>query len=145
MPIISSIIVTSQLQIDGTLLVHEQHIDHKGVIYDNLYNASIDSDIELTAQLRGEQIGIAIDQREAATLESLNYEIPLTDIDVMRRLTPAEWDAFQTSTDITIAYLRSVFLKAKVVYRTDPLTIDGFAALVSAGILTQARVDEVLA
>jgi hypothetical protein len=145
MPIILSVIVTSQPQANGTLLVHEQHTDHTGMIYDHIYNAQIDSNIELVAQLRGEQIGIEIDKLEAAKLESLNYEMPLTDLEIMRRLTPAEWASFLSSTDETIAYFRSIFLKVKVIYRNDPLTIAGFEALVTNGILTQARVIEVLA
>jgi hypothetical protein len=145
MPIISSVIVTSQPQANGTLLVHEQHTDHTGIVYDHIYNSPVDANIELVSQLRGEQIGLEIDRLAAAKIEALNYEMPLTDLDIMRRLTPSEWDLFQSSTDTTIAYFRSIFSKVKVIYRNDSLTIAGFEALVTTGILTQARVTEVLA
>ncbi len=63
----------------------------------------------------------------------------------MRRLSPAEWSAFQASSDQTITYFRAIFDKVNTIYRTDPLTQAGFNALVTAGILSAERVAEVLA
>lgn len=145
MPIISSIVLSSTPQANGKLLVHEQHTDHAGMVYDHVYHADAGDDIALIAQLRGENMGADIDRIEAAKAASTNYEIPLTDIEIMRRLTPGEWAAFQVSTDETIGYFRSIFAKAKIIYRTDPLTIAGFNAMVAAGILTTDRTAEVLA
>lgn len=124
--------------------MHERHTDHSGVVYSHIYSASPTDDLTLAAQLRGQNLGADIDRLEAAKAASTNYEIPLTDIEIMRRLTSSEWAAFQASSDVNIEYFKAVFARAKIIYRNDPLTQAGFSALVAAGILTQTRVDEVL-
>lgn len=139
-----SVIKSQSTQADGTILVHEQHtID--GVIYDHIYHAAADLDIEAACQARGAAIAAELASKAAALAEATNYEIPLTAVEVMRRITPDEWAAFQSSADVGVAYFRAVFAKTDQVYRNDPLTVAGFAALVDAGILTADRVTEVLA
>lgn len=144
MPTVSSQIVSNSQQVDGSLLIHEQHtID--GVIYDHIYHAAADLDIEAACQARGVAIAAELASKAAALAEATNYELPLTAVEIMRRITPVEWAAFQSSTDAGVAYFRAVFAKTDQVYRTDPLTVAGFSALVDAGILTTERVSEVLA
>ena len=138
-------IVSNQVQADGNLLIHEQHTASDGVIYDHIYFADPASDVDAVCIARGAVIGAELDKREAVLREATNFEIPLTDVEIMRRLTPAEWAEFQGSTDTNISYFRAVFAKTRQIYRTDPLTIAGFDALVAAGLLTADRVAEVLA
>lgn len=147
MPIISSVIVSVQPQANGTLLVHERHTYEDGSSYPHIWHAPGDSDnalLEMIAQQRGQNIGAELDRRRYAQQEALTFEIPLTPVEIMGRLTPEEWEAFQISTDTTIGYFRALFAKASTVYRNDPLTQAGFSALVATGILTQARADEIL-
>lgn len=142
--IVSSNVVTAQPQHNGTTLVHEQHTDINGLRYDYTWFAAADVDIDAVVQQRGQLISADLTrQAEALTLAS-NYEIPLTPIEIMRRLTPTEWLAFQTSTIPEIIYFRDVFAKTTVIYRSDALTQAGVGALVAANILTAERAVEVM-
>lgn len=145
MPIITSIIVSQTPQADGSTSIHEQHTDHSGNVYDVVYICPSNLSPENILADRAANIGVEIDRREAEMQLATQFEIPLTAIEIMRRLTPAEWSAFQTSTDETILYCRAAFDKAGPIYREDPLTQAVFAALVAAGILSAERVAEVLA
>lgn len=148
MPIVNSQIKSESQQIDGRWLVHEQHTDANGVIYDHIYHAETNTDATFrmsVCQLRGQNIGAELDSRQAAIVQATNFEIPLAPLDIMRRLSPSEWAAFQTSTDQTVEYFRAVFAKTTLVYRTDPLTVAGFDALITLGVLTAERVAEILA
>jgi hypothetical protein len=146
MPIINSVIKTSQPQQNGTLLVHEQHTDQNGVIYDHVWNAPADADIELTAQLRGANIGVELDRRAAAAAEAHDFEIPLTIDDIIKRLDLAELAAFYASTDPNVGVARIVFDRwSGPVYRSDALTQQLFGVIQAAGILSAERVAEVLA
>lgn len=139
-----SLIVSESQQADGTYLIHEQHTADDGVNYEHIYFAPNLASVTEACQLRGQAMQAELNAKALALALSVNYEIPLTDIEIMRRLTPAEWAAFQTSTDINIQYFRDLFAKAKLIYRTDSLTLAGFSALISAGILTEQRKNEVL-
>lgn len=146
MPIISSVIKSSQLQLNGTSLVHEQHIDNNGKIYDHVYFADAGIDTNAAMSLRATNMGAEIDRRAAVALAALDFEIPLTQLEIMRRVTPAEWNAFRSSVVVNVVYFREVFDKANTIYRSDPLTQQGFAMLLAEGIFaTTARVAEVLA
>ena len=143
--IIASVIMNQVPQIDGRIDVTElhTHADGRTEIINYLADASLD--LQLVADQRATNINAALAAQEAAIAAATQYEIPLTPVEVMRRLSPSEWAAFQASTDTTIAYFRAVFDKTTVIYRGDALTQAGFNALVSAGILTAERVAEVLA
>ena len=62
------------------------------------------------------------------------------------RFTEAERDAFRTAagTDATVADFMLLCSAASEVKADHPMTVAGMAYLVSAGLLTQARADEIL-
>lgn len=143
--IISSTILSQIPQVDGRMDVTEHHLHSDGTIQVFNYLADASLNLQVVADSRALLINADLTERELAVEIASHYEIPLTDLEVMRRIYPAEWAAFQTSTDETVSYFRAVFAKSKVIYRTDPLTIAGFGALVALGIMTQHRANEVLA
>lgn len=143
--IVSSIIMNQVPQIDGRIDVTELHTHADGRTEIFNYLADADLNLQAVADQRAANINAALVAQEAAIAAATQYEIPLTPVEVMRRLSPSEWAAFQASTDTTIAYFRAIFDKTTVIYRNDALTQAGFNALVSAGILSSGRVDEVLA
>lgn len=132
-------------QADGRIDVTERHDHADGTVQYVNYLADPSIDLQIVANTRASNINNELTRRAAEIASASNFEIPLTDIEVMKRITPAEWAAFQTSTNPNIAYYRAIFAKTRTVNRTDPLTVLGFNTLVSEGILTEARVAEVLA
>lgn len=145
MGIVSSVIVSQTPQADGSISVHEQHSDHTGRVYDVVYMCQNGLSPEAIMAERAANLSAEIDTKESELQIATQFEIPLTPVEIMRRLTPAEWAAFQSHSDATIAYFRAIFDKVSSIYRADPLTQAGFNALVQAGILDAARVAEVLA
>jgi hypothetical protein len=141
---ITSTVKSQSVQADGSILVTEEHTDSNGRTYLQTYLSTDASLIEDVCLERGVQIQIELQRRERVLQEATNFEIPLTPVEVMRRLSPAEWVAFQASTDANIVYFREVFNKTTQIYRNDPLTQAGLQALVIAGILASERVGEVL-
>lgn len=69
--------------------------------------------------------------------------VRLTPLEVLRRLTQAEEIALTTSADLSVAIVRQRFIAATYIDTSDPLTAEGIAVLVTKGILTQARADEI--
>lgn len=143
--IVSSIIVNQVPQVDGRIDVTELHAHADGRTETFNYLADASLDLQAVADQRAANINAALAAQEAAIAAATQYEIPLTPVEIMRRLSPSEWAAFQAATDTTIAYFRAIFDKTTVIYRNDALTQAGFNALVSAGILTTERLAEVLA
>ena len=143
--IVSSVIMNQVPQVDGRFDVTELHTHADGRTETFNYLADADLDLQVVADQRAANINAALAAQEAAIAAATQYEIPLTPVEIMRRLSPSEWAAFQASSDTAIAYFRAVFDKTSVVYRNDLLTQAGFAALVSAGILSAERVAEVMA
>lgn len=143
--ILSSEITNQVVQIDGRIDVTELHTHESGRTETFNYLADANLDLQSVADQRTANINAALAEQDAVLAAATKYEIPLTPVEIMRRLTPTEWAAFQAATDTTIVYFRAIFDKTSVVYRNDPLTQAGFAALVSAGILNSERVSEVLA
>ena len=145
MAITFSTLISQTPQVGGALSVHERHTDHNGNVYDVVYMCPEGLSPEVIMTERAVNLSAEIDAREAETQISTNFEIPLTPVEIMRRLTSAEWAAFQSSNSQTIVYFRAIFDKVDTIYRADPLTQAGFNALVEAGILDAERVVEVLA
>ena len=90
MPIVSSQIVSSSVQVDGRLLVKERHVDHNGKTHEHEYLAAIGLDVDAVLTARAANIGAAIDMRDAVEAEANNFEIPLTRIAYVRRFTSVE-------------------------------------------------------
>jgi hypothetical protein len=143
--IVVSTIISQAPQVDGRIDVTEQHTHTDNTIQYFNYLADSALNLQYVADLRAANINAELSRRSNEVAAATNYEIPLTTVEIMRRITPAEWAAFQSSADTNVMYFRAVFDKTKDIHRNDPLTVMGFNMLVSAGILTQARVAEVLA
>lgn len=69
----------------------------------------------------------------------------LTPLTVLSRLTDAERLGIFTSEDPGVIVFRNMAVAAAVIRSDDDRTLDGFAYLVSAGLLTQSRVVQILA
>lgn len=140
-----SVIKSKDIQNDGALLVTEEHTADTGEMYVHTWLCDDELLIDDVCQARGVEIQKELNRQARIKAEATNFEMPLAPVEVMRRLTPQEWAAFQASTDTNIVYFREVFNKTTQIYRNDPLTQAGLQALVSVGILTDSRVSEVLA
>ena len=78
----------------------------------------------------------------AKTQDSL---LPLSKVEIMRRITSAEWKALETSAHQDARYALAVFNAAPQVDRNDPLTVQLFGALEAIGILAAGRAAAILA
>jgi len=146
MPILSSVIASAQPQANGTLLVHEQHIDHTGFKHDHIYNAQAGADINLAAELRGQAMGAEIDKREAAALEAENFTLPLSRYEFLNLFTQPERLAIRTAgkTDVVIEDFLAMLDNAAGVYLTNPDVVAGINYFVQVEVLTQTRATEIL-
>lgn len=144
MTIISSTIKSQSVQASGEILVTEAHLSDTGETYLHTWICNDESIIQDVCNQRGIAIGLELERRAVVLQEATNFEIPLTPVEVMRRLTAQEWDAFQNSANINIIYFREVFNKTTQIYRNDVLTQAGIAGLVAVGILTAERAVEVM-
>ncbi len=97
MPVISSQIVSTSVQVDGRSLVKELHIDHTGKPYEVEYLAEAGLDVADVLALRGENIGAGIDARDAAIAEAANFRVPITKIQYIRRFTSEERQAIDAA------------------------------------------------
>jgi hypothetical protein len=129
---------------DGTRTVTEAHTLQNGAVnlYTYLADAALDIDAVLAARVAN--INAEIDRRNAALAEANNFEIPLTRLDIIRRITAAEWDLFCSSTIPEIIRFKAAFDNTDYIYRDDSLTQAGFAGLVAVGILEAGRPAEIL-
>lgn len=142
--IISSTITSQTQQANSDWLVVEEHKADTGESYLHSWICSDETLIQDVCTQRGINISNELARREQILQEAVNFEIPLTPVEVMRRLSPSEWQAFQTSTDTNISYFREVFNKTTQIYRSDLLTQMGIDSLVASGILTNERASEVM-
>jgi hypothetical protein len=140
----SQILKEGITQVDGTREIIEEHLVSDGRIFQNTYFASENTDTSLVLSLRATKYNELLAQEDEATAIVYGIEIPLSKVDIMKRITPSEWQAFQTSTDTTVMYFRDVFANTTQVHRTDPLTLTCFNYLEQAGILASGRTSEIL-
>lgn len=145
MKIIGSEIRNVSTSQDGTRTVTEAHTLDNGDINLYTYLASQSMDIESVLADRVAKINAEIDRRAAELAEANNFEIPLTQLDIIRRITADEWTAFCASTIPDIMRFKAAFDATDYIYRNDPLTVAGFAGLVAVGILAPGRPAEILA
>lgn len=144
MKIIGSEIRNVSTSENGVRTVTEAHYLDGGGENLNTYLASADLDIDAVLAARVANINAEIDRRNVALAEANNFEIPLTRLDIIRRITAAEWDAFCSSTIPDIIRFKAAFDNTDYIYRNDELTQAGFAGLVAVGILTAGRPAEIL-
>jgi len=73
-------------------------------------------------------------------------EISYTSFEFLNRFTPAERASFRAAaqTDDIVADFAQLAGAAQEIINTDPITIAGMDYLVSSGLLTRERADEIL-
>ena len=130
---------------DGTRTVTEAHTLTNGEVNLYTYLASADMNIDNVLATRVANINAEIDRRDAELAEAANFEIPLTRLDIIRRVTPTEWDAFCACTIPDIIRFKAAFDNTDYIYRGDVLTQAGLAGMVAVGILESGRPAEILA
>jgi hypothetical protein len=146
MPIVTSIILSQNQQIDGRTAVTERHTDHNGQDYDIDYLAAIGVDIYAIMAARAIALGADIDAQEAQELESHNYEIPLSQIAFLKRFTATERTAVYVAkrTDAEVEDVWNfVLLAINGVYLNDPVTIAGLALLETKELIGVGRAVEI--
>jgi hypothetical protein len=73
-------------------------------------------------------------------------EIAWTSFEFLQRFTPAERASFRAAakTDDQVADFAQLAGAAQEIFNNDPVTLAGMDYLVSVGLLTRARADEIL-
>src|SRR5512135_2257803 len=122
MPIVNSIIVSSQLQADGRSYITERHTDQNGTTYDAVYLAAIGLDTAAVLTARAATIGATIDAAAAVAAAAQGFEIPMTERQFLSRLTVAERIAIRNAakTDDVIVDFMDFLSKGGGVYRNAP-------------------------
>src|SRR5688500_13114432 len=103
MPIISSQIASQTVQIDARTAVIERHRDHNGVDHDVSYLATVGMDIEAVLSARAIKMGAEIDRQEAVEAEANNFELPISQINYVRRFTTVERHAIYSAAKTNVA------------------------------------------
>jgi len=126
------------------------------------YYAQIDRDgiAYAVSELAGEVVAdnlIPLDSMDSSVLgkrragsvwEDVTAEIPpvaLTRLAFLRRFTPPERVAIRTSHNPYVEDFMDLLGRASEILQTDPDVLGGMAYLVSLGLLSQARADEIMA
>lgn len=146
MPIISSQIISEVTQADGRISVTERHTDHNGADHDVLYLAAADMDIQAVLSARGAKMGAEIDRREAVEAEASNFEIPLSQVEFLKRFTQLErkavYEAKRTDSEVEDVW-NFVATAVNGVRLSNPLTIYGLNLLESKGLIAPGRAAEI--
>lgn len=145
MPIIQSTITRTSIQTDGRVYVTEEHKHSNGRVYTHEYLAdpALDRNAVLTA--RAVNIGAAIDMQIAVEAEAANFEIPLSRVEILSRITDDEYAAMEASNNKTMKRGWAMFKLAQVIYRSDLRTQQMFALAESLNIIAPGRAAVILA
>lgn len=142
MPIISSVIKSRTVQADGRIQVTESHTDQHGVVYDIKYTASSEADINDILLARGEALGLELDRREAIITEAHKFDVPLSQIEFLKRFTSAEHVgvniAKKTDPEVEMVW-NYVMAAINGIYLSDPVTVGGLMLLEAKGLLEPGR------
>ncbi len=139
MRIINSVIKNESVAENGNRTITEQHTYDTGNVFLYPYIAQADWDINAILSTRAANINAELERRELEIAEANNFEIPLTPLDIQRRITPAEWAAFIALTSDEAKYFQSIFASGVPIHRNDPLTQSARALLIANGVLTSER------
>lgn len=110
----------------------------------NYYTPAVDEDSEPeqhSVVVTQEQIDAAIVELE--TPQSPAPKQSWTPLEFLARFTEAEQAAIVNSTDTQVKIVYGMLLAASEIVHDDPRTVQGLAVLVSEGIITQERSDEI--
>lgn len=145
MPIVQSVIVAINEQVDGRAYVTEEHTHTNGYTYTVEYLAAQNVDRIAVMQARAQRIGADIDAREAIEAAAMNYEIPLSRLDILTRISDDEFAAMESTQHPTMRRGWAMFQSAQLIYRGDIRTQQMFALAEALGIIAQGRAAEILA
>lgn len=143
-------IVTSELrevieQADGSRNVIERHVDTNGKVYEFVYNAAAEMDLNLVMTARATRINSELAAREAAEAEATSGVLPLTHLQFLSRFTTAERIAIRAAraTDPILDDFFDLLQMSDGIVPTHPTTQQGLGYLVQQGYLTAERAAEV--
>ena len=141
MRIVNSIIYNETTDLNtGNRTITEHHTYDNGQIYPYLYIAGPAWDVNAIMNTRAAKMNAEFECRELEVAETNNFEIPLTQLDIQRRITPDEWAAFMALTSNDAKLFQAIFNNsANVIHRNDPLTQAGRQLLIATGVLTAER------
>lgn len=122
------------------------HFDNGNSALGIPYFAGPDWDVQAIMAQRMANMNAEFERQENERAEAMNYEIPLTPIDIQRRVTPAEWFAFEALTSENGRYFKAMFANPRaLIFRNDPLIQAARAMLIAEGVLTAERDAQVFA
>jgi hypothetical protein len=126
--------------------VYEYFTDSDGKEYEFTYLAADGTDVSAVNSARMSRIVADLAAKEEALQVTFGTKLPLTQLEIMRRVTPAEWAAIKSSTIPEVIYFRDCFEIASKggVYAVDPLTVMGFGLLETIGLLGPGRKEKIL-
>lgn len=145
MPIIQSIITRASVQADGRTYVTEEHTHSNGRIYVHEYLAGPTLDRDAVLAVRAAKFGAAIDMQLAVEAEAMNFEIPLSRVEILSRITDEEYAALEASPNRTMKRGWAMFKLAPVIYRSDVRTQQMFALAEALNIIAAGRTAVILA
>ncbi len=127
MRIVSSIIYNETVDPNtGNRTITEHHTYDNGQVFPAVYIAGPAWDTEWIMTTRAANMNAEFERREYELAEANNFELPLTPLDVQKRITPDEWAAFMTLTSNEAKYFQAIFSNsAYAIHRNDPLTLAG--------------------
>jgi hypothetical protein len=142
MPIVSSLIVSQVPQVDGRISVTERHRDHNGVDHDVVYLAPADMELDAVLSARAIKMGAEIDRREAIEAESLNFELPISQVNYVRRFTTTERHAIYAATKTNVEvedFWNMLLLATGGVHLSAPEVQAGLQLFEQAGLIASGR------
>lgn len=143
--IVSSEIREATLQANGSFNVIERHTDANGKIYEIVYNAAADADLNAIMTARAAKIDADLAAQAAVEAEAQNYALPLTHLQFMTRFTMEERVAIRAAakTDPIVDDFLELLKISDYIYPTHAMTQAGLAYMVSRNLLTAERAAEV--
>jgi len=143
--IVSSEIREATPQANGSFNVVERHTDTNGKIYEIVYNAAADADLNAIMAARAARIDADLTAKAAVEAEAQNYALPLTHLQFMTRFTMEERVAIRAAskTDPLIDDFLELLKISDYIYPTHAMTQAGLAYMVSQNLLTAERAAEV--
>lgn len=142
---ITSTFTEGPLEADGRRYVHERHVFDDGTVAEFSWLGA--QDAQPVVDARAVRLKALKEEKLAAEAMVLGCALPLSRLEFLSRLTPAERVAIRTAakTDPVVEDIMAMFDAAQQVVTAHPQTVQTVQYLVAAGLLSAARADEVLA
>jgi len=143
--IVSSELRDVTIQADGSRNVVERHTDQNGKVYEFVYNAAAELDLNAVMASRAARIDADLVAQAAVEAEAQNYALPLTHLQFMTRFTMEERVAIRAAakTDPVIDDFLELLEISDYIYPAHEMTLAGLQYMVSQNLLTSERAVEV--